>query len=108
MTDETQTPAPAPVAPAWAKGKKTAPAPVVAPVVEPEAPATPPVETQTPAPVAEGEVVVTVFVPKAFNLTLSPSHSIKVPAGVQDMTLDQANHWYSVANGVKIHNPSKA
>ena len=105
MTEETTTPV---VVAPWAKPATDIP-PEVTPPADTAPEEKPDEETTTPvvADAAEGEVMVTVMVPKAFNLTMSPSQTIKVPAGVQEMTLAQAEHWYSKANGVSIYNPSK-
>lgn len=47
--------------------------------------------------------VVVVVVPKKYNLRLDNDRVITYHAGVQDMDRAHAEHWYSKANGVKIH-----
>lgn len=49
-----------------------------------------------------GERIVTVKVPKAFELRLTNHRSVSVAAGIQRMPLSLATHWYSVANKVQI------
>ena len=103
MTEETTAPA---VKAPWSKKAVQEAAPEVTKTEETAPEVAAPVQEAAPE-VAEGEVMVTVSVPKAFNLTMSPSQTIRVPAGVQEMTLAQAEHWYSKAHGVSIYNPSK-
>ncbi len=78
-------------APAWAKqagraGKKAIPAIVV--------------DEQA----ASASDTVIAVVPKDFNLRISSHEILSLKAGVHNMPREQAEHWYSVANGVKIHN----
>lgn len=56
-----------------------------------------------------GEVIdmVTVTVPKAFNLRLDHFREFKFKAGVQEMERVVAEHWYSKANGVTIYESKK-
>lgn len=46
---------------------------------------------------------VTVTIPKAFTLTLENHHQVHYPAGVDEMPLEHANHWYTKAMGVEIY-----
>lgn len=98
-----------------------APAAVVAPLVDapvekaPEVPAvTAPVEvapTKTPKDKKAKEPIVeevkgntiTVFVPKAFELTVDHATTLSIKAGVQEMAPELADHWYSIANGVEVY-----
>ena len=116
------TPAAAAVAPEAAPAAAVAPeaapaAPVVAPT--PAAPAVPPVaepaapvaDTAAPAPettlqkleavVTDAEEMVIVTAPKAFMLRVNNDLLVPVKAGVQRMRKSWAEHWYSVANGLK-------
>jgi hypothetical protein len=47
--------------------------------------------------------LVVVNVPKKFSLRLDNDVILHFVAGVQDMDRAHAEHWYSKANGVKIH-----
>ena len=46
---------------------------------------------------------VTVTVPKAYILRNDTHAEVHIKAGVQEMSLVDASHWYSVANGVTIY-----
>ena len=87
------------------------PAQEVAPVAEvavPSAESTP-VETvveEVKAIVAEAVVMVTVTVPKMFKLRLDTHAETIVQAGIQEMSLELAEHWFSKANGVTIYTPA--
>ena len=81
------------------------PAAVMAPA-DPEAPQTPEAPV-TDASETDPTEFITVTVPKAFNLRISLDEEIKVSAGVQSMSRERAEHWYSKANGVKIFNPNQ-
>jgi hypothetical protein len=48
-------------------------------------------------------VYVTVTVPKAFKLRTTHDHVVDYAAGICEMPLEHAEHWYSVANGVTIY-----
>jgi len=51
--------------------------------------------------------MVTVSVPKPFNLTLSsPTRMVRIEAGVQDVPLEVAQHEYSIANGMRAYTPA--
>lgn len=54
---------------------------------------------------AEGEVLVTATVPKAFKLRIDNHVIVDYKPGVQEMPLSHAEHWYSKANGVQVYNP---
>ena len=47
--------------------------------------------------------MVTVTVPRPFKLRVDNFREVTVPAGVQEMERELAEHWYSVANGVRIY-----
>lgn len=92
---------------------------VVAPVAAPDAPVLPevvvdpaPVTDATPPAVVAPEILtgelldmVTVTVPKAYKLRVDNFHEMDIVAGVQQMERCNAEHWYSVANGVAIYDP---
>ena len=80
-------------------------APIVPPVAEPvvEPTVVTPVEV---APAASAEVYVTVTVPKFFQLRVEDGTVYPYKAGVQEMRLEHADHWYARANGVTIYKPS--
>jgi len=50
---------------------------------------------------------VTVLIPKDFTLTLEDHREVKYKAGVDEMPVEHADHWYSKAMGVEIYDPSK-
>jgi len=53
-------------------------------------------------PVNKGpKTTVTVTVPKGFKLRTSHDEVIDYKAGIQEMPPEHADHWYSIANGVK-------
>ena len=54
----------------------------------------------------EGEKV-TVVVPKSFVLTLDDHTPVQYHAGVQEMSVDHASHWFARAQGVKVYSPDK-
>jgi len=72
---------------------------------------------ETPAaPVADAPVAalqeaseklpeVTVLVPKGFNFRPEQGVEIKIVAGIQEMRLDYAEHWYVKAQGVTQYRP---
>jgi len=78
-------------------------APVVEEAVAPEAAPEAPVVEEAVAPVADDGVYVTVTVPKAFRLAVEPNKVVDYPAGICEMLIEHAEHWYSVANGVTIY-----
>jgi hypothetical protein len=47
--------------------------------------------------------MVTVAIPKQFNLTQDDGTTVVYKVGVADMPRDHAEHWYAVAHGVTIH-----
>ena len=111
------TPAAATTAP-WAPAAAVVtPAEVVTPPASAESVVTPAAvqANSIPAPVAlelvaepVAEVVatpatVTVTVPKAFKLRMTHHAEVEFRAGVCEMTREQAEHWYSKANGVVIY-----
>lgn len=53
----------------------------------------------------EDEEEVTVVVPKDFTLTLDNRQQVQYRAGVQEMRLSHAAHWWSRAQGVKVYDP---
>jgi hypothetical protein len=73
----------------------------------PASPATPDLTKVNPhigsdAPVLSGKMV-TVSIPQAFNL-LQDNHVMKhYEAGIDEMPIEHATHWYSLAHGVEIH-----
>lgn len=72
-----------------------------APAAGPTAPAGA-LTANTPVEVAS-EVVVTVTAPKAFTLNWTHDQQFKYAAGVQEMPLVHATHWWAKANGVKVY-----
>lgn len=101
-----------PAADAPAANAGTAPeTPAAAPVVaaDPVAPAVPPVTDPVPetllqeadAVVKDAEETVIVTAPKAFMLRIDNDLLVPVKAGVQRMRKSWAEHWYSIANGLK-------
>ena len=92
------------------------PTPAVEPIIEPAVIESAPVameviEGESIAPVVEEGAqkilpaanTVTVTVPKAYKLRVDDHTEILVKAGVQEMPLAHAEHWYSVANGVTVY-----
>ncbi len=53
----------------------------------------------------EGEETVTMISPRAFVLTISHSCRVQVKAGVQEVPVHLAKHFYLVGHGVKPYNP---
>jgi len=51
-----------------------------------------------------GEMV-TVIVPKGFKLTRDSGEPAIYAAGVQEMPLEDASHWFARAQGVKVYDP---
>lgn len=90
----------------------TAPLQPVAPL--PEVPAIVATVEPEPLPVVTTEVevaselvdTVTVTVPRAFKLRVDNFHEYTFAAGIQEMERSLADHWYSVANGVKVYQPN--
>lgn len=63
-------------------------------------PHTPPA---TPMEMAKpGEEIITAMVPKPFQLRVEENRAVNIAAGVQQMPVSIAEHWYSIANGVQI------
>ena len=52
-------------------------------------------------PAGEPVVMVTVTVPKAFKLRIDHHQVVEYKAGVQEMPLEHADHWYAKANKVE-------
>ncbi len=100
-------------------GAPLAPNPPIEPIVQatapvadvaaiaPQAPVEPAVAPEAPAVEDKASDAkthnVTVVVPKAFKLRMDLDTEIAISAGIQELPYDQATHWYSVANGVKIY-----
>lgn len=61
--------------------------------------------TAEEAPVATPSKMITVTVPRGFQLRVDDHTVLPVKAGVQEMLEEHALHWYSVANGVTVYNP---
>jgi hypothetical protein len=51
---------------------------------------------------------VTVMIPRAFILTLDNHHQVQYPAGIDEMPIEHANHWYAKACGVEIYDKKRA
>lgn len=56
------------------------------------------------APTESGETV-TVLIPKNFTLTLDDHTQVSYVAGVDEMPIEHASHWWSVQNGVEVYDP---
>ncbi len=81
---------------------EVAQAPAVAePVVEPDSEPTPEVAQASEASV-DG-VYVTVTVPKPFKLRTSHDRIVDYVAGTYEMLVEDAEHWFSKAQGVTIY-----
>lgn len=52
--------------------------------------------------------VVTIMVPKAFNLNLTHHHRYEFPVGVMECPKFLLDHWYVRGNGVTEHAPAKS
>lgn len=72
-----------------------------APAAGPTAPAGA-LTANTPVEVAD-EVTVTVTAPKPFTLNWTHDLRFDYKAGVQEMPLAHATHWWAKANGVKVY-----
>lgn len=70
---------------------------------EPQAEAEQEVVQAAPRDPSDDTVYVTVTVPKAFKLRTTHDHVYDYAAGICEMPLEHAEHWYSVANGVTIY-----
>lgn len=57
-------------------------------------------------PVESGKTV-TVRIPKNFSLTLADYTQVHYQAGVDEMPVEHATHWYAKAIGVEIHEPKR-
>lgn len=66
-----------------------------------------PVEAKPLEQAEVSEVLVTVTVPKAFKLRVDNDVVIDYRAGVQEMPVEHAEHWYAKANGVEVYRPAK-
>jgi hypothetical protein len=55
-------------------------------------------------PTESGEKV-TVLIPKPITLTLDDHTQVSYGAGIDEMPIEHANHWWSVQNGVEIYDP---
>jgi hypothetical protein len=58
-------------------------------------------------PVESGKTV-TVRIPKNFSLTLADFTQVHYKVGVDEMPIEHATHWYSVASGVEIYDSKKS
>lgn len=58
-------------------------------------------------PVESGKTV-TVRIPRDFILTLDDHTQAKYPAGVDEMPIEHANHWYAKVMGVEIYDQKKS
>jgi hypothetical protein len=58
------------------------------------------------APTESGETV-TVTIPKAFTLTLDDHTQVKYEAGIGEMPVEHAEHWWSKQMGVEIYTKRK-
>ena len=76
-----------------------------APTVTQESQENAPPAAEEPQAPADGYV--TVVVPKAYKFFVNPHVEAKYAAGVQEMLVSHANHWYSKACGVQIYVPKK-
>ena len=112
----TETSAPAtqaPEAPVVTQATGTETAPPTPETQAPEAPEAPqpdpqiPVEAKPLEQAEVSEVLVTVTVPKAFKLRVDNDVVIDYRAGVQEMPVEHAEHWYAKANGVEVYRPAK-
>ena len=74
----------------------------VPPAVE-TATSTSPTVLPKPENTIEGKVTVTS--PKAFKLRVDNHVTVDYKAGVQEMPVSHAEHWYSKANGVVVYKP---
>lgn len=63
------------------------------------------IQAEKEAVASDSNTTVTAIVPKAFKLNLENGGLIDYEAGVQEMPLHHASHWYSRANGVKVYDP---
>lgn len=52
---------------------------------------------------SDDTIYVTVTVPKAFKLRTTHDHIVDYAAGICEMPVEHAEHWYAVANGVTIY-----
>lgn len=54
------------------------------------------------SPTESGDTV-TVLIPRNFNLTLDDGIQVHYGAGVDEMPIEHASHWYSKAMGVEVY-----
>lgn len=101
----TQTPPAPPAAPAAPEATASAPATVL--TVDPVPPVLPIAPAVEPEPVVQGPVYCTVTVPRDYRLTGDDHVVHPYKAGVQEMLVEHADHWYSKANGVTKYVPNK-
>ena len=59
-------------------------------------------------PVPRVTETVTVVVPRPFTLTLDNFQPVPYEAGVQEMPVDHASHWFARAQGVKVYTTNQA
>lgn len=60
-----------------------------------------------PAPeVVDSDARVTVKIPKNYSLTLENHQQVHYKAGIDEMPLNHAEHWYSKAMGVEVYDPA--
>lgn len=64
------------------------------------------VKVQEEASATAQEEWVTAIVPTRFTLTLDSHKPVEYEAGVQEMPLSHASHWFARARGVKVYTPS--
>lgn len=53
-------------------------------------------------PTESGDMV-TVTIPKAFNLTLDDHTQVRYEAGIDEIPIEHASHWWAQAQGVEIY-----
>jgi len=58
-------------------------------------------------PTESGEMV-TVRIPRNFTLTLDDHTQVHYKAGIDEMPIEHAEHWYSKVHEVEIYDPKKA
>lgn len=56
----------------------------------------------------ESGKTVTVRIPRDFSLTLADFTQVHYKVGVDEMPIEHATHWYSVASGVEIYDSKKS
>lgn len=56
-----------------------------------------------PSEPEESGKIVTVKIPRDFRLTLDSHHEVHYKAGIDEMPLEHALHWFAQANGVEVY-----